>query len=144
MSYSSASDVERVAGGAQRLVQLADYDRDGIADAAVIAAAIERADAWINTYAEQSYSVPFATVPTHVRELSAQEAVYQLKRDRSMVTEDDRSEHEERERWLMRLAKGEVSPGTDPRPPKSSHVRGSAFDRPSDKAVSRDKLRGYW
>ncbi len=140
MAYCSQADVEYVAGGAERLRQMSDYDRDGVADADAISTAIARASSWIDAHARKQSLVPFDPVPEFVRWLCAEEAVYLLKRTR---TDDDREDHLERERLVQGLASGKVTPGTDPAPTGSTHLRGRYTDRPSDKKVSRDKLKGF-
>ena len=59
MAYSTQADLESACGGAERLVQLADWDRDGIPDPPRIADAITKADALIDSFASKQFHVPF-------------------------------------------------------------------------------------
>ena len=143
LPYSTFAEVQQKAGGPERLVQLADYDRDGVADPVEVADAVAEADEWIHTFARQRSNVPYDTVPESIRHLSSREAVYILKRRRDTDTDKDERRHLEDLEWLTMLAEGKVSVGTDPLPPKSGHVKGRQTDRPGSKKVSRDKLQGY-
>jgi phage gp36-like protein len=143
MAYSDHAGVQKAVGGAEKLLQLTDLENTGSVDAAVLDAAIASADAWIDSYAQRRHAVPFATVPLRIAELSAKEAGYILMTDRGMVPEWAQAQHEERERWLENLAKGLVSPGTEPIPPKSTAVVPSTLPRSLDEPVSRDAMKGF-
>ena len=142
--YSTFADVELHAGGPERLVQLADYDRDAVADASVVDDVIAEVDAWINTFVNKRWKTGFpGTTPPYITEISAKEVVYRLKRRRDTNTESDDNWHLECLEWLKMLAKGEVDPGVDPPPQKSSSVKGRYTKRSSSKKVSREKMQGY-
>jgi len=64
--------------GPDIVLQLADRDHDGIADAAAITAAIADADAEINSYLSPRYALPLTTAPDTVKRLSAMIARYNL------------------------------------------------------------------
>ncbi|NIA28040.1 MAG: DUF1320 domain-containing protein, partial [Desulfobulbaceae bacterium] len=51
-------------------IQLSDDDADGVADAAVVAEAIASADGDIHGYCQKRYTVPFATVPEIIKNIS--------------------------------------------------------------------------
>lgn len=141
--YCTEADVQLVAGGEDRLRELSDLESIGEVNDFSVAAAISAADAWIDSYAQRRHSVPFSPVPATIKNLSAEETVYRLKMRRHMVSEHDKEQHEERLVWLRDLAKGLVSPGTDPISPKSTAVVPEAMDRPSTEDVSRDSLKGF-
>jgi phage gp36-like protein len=144
MAYCTQADVQKEVGGSQRLIELTDDDRDGVADAAIITDAISRADALINSYVQRRESVPYASTPEIIRDKAVQETAYILKRRRRAVTDDDREQHEENIRWLEMFALGKVSAGEDPPPTKSSAVAAAMVERDSDEDISRSKLRGFW
>jgi phage gp36-like protein len=111
---------------------------------AAVEASIAAADAWIDSHAQHRHRVPFDPVPQTIRDLSAAEAVYRLKtRRRNMVSDRDHAEHEERLVWLRDLAKGLVSPGTDPRPRRSTSVVPAVLERPETEDISREALKGF-
>lgn len=149
MPYSTQADVERVAGGADELIELTDQDGDGVLDTAVLNDAIAAADSWIDSYAQRRYEVPFATVPDVIRRYSAQEAVYRLRQDRNNLTDRDDERHEELRDWLDQLSRGDVSVGVDPEPgPSDAHVAEES-DREVEVAaepgkISRTSLEGFW
>lgn len=82
MAYSIQTDIENRIGSA-RLLQLADRDGNGSVDAAVLAAAIEKADDLIDSYLRGRYDLPLqAPVPVIVRELSVDLSIYFLQQAR--------------------------------------------------------------
>lgn len=77
MAYLTQTELEdRI--GPDVVLQLADRDRDGVADAAAIAAAIADADAEVNSYLAPRYALPLASTPDIVKRLSAMVARYNL------------------------------------------------------------------
>lgn len=141
MPYTVTQDLEQAAGGAARLVELADWDGDGEADAAALAAAQAKADGLIDSYAAMRYATPIASPSAILVQQAADEAIYQLKSRRGMVTAQDVEERTARMEWLEQLSKGRVRPD-EPLPPKSSAV--AARHSISNRAVSREKTKGFW
>ena len=132
MAYASQSDIETAAGGAVRLVELADWDADGVADATAIAAVQAATDGWIDSYAAVRYAVPVASPTDTLIQVAAEECVYRLRQRRGMASEGDEQRHKEREAWLVHLSKGLVRP-SDPAPAKSDAV-------PEDLSMRRTQL----
>lgn len=143
MTYCTQTDVEAAAGGAVKLKELTDVAGTGSTNATILAAAISAADEWINSFARHRHAVPFVTVPDMIKTISAEEAVYRLKRRRNMVTSEDKEQHDEHLRWLEQLAKGLVSPGTEPPPPKSAAVAARIVGVGDAREITREKLGGY-
>lgn len=111
MAYATQTDLEQSAGGAARLVDLADYDKNGVADAAVVARAISEAEELVDGYARRLRDLlPFNPVPKKIKYLVADEAVYWLKQKRGVATDDDRVAKTERELLLERMAQGKWNP----------------------------------
>ena len=80
MPYATQNDlIERA--GERELTQIADHDRDQVADADVIAAALEDADNQINGYVGTRYSVPLDPVPALVNTWAVSIARYVLHRN---------------------------------------------------------------
>jgi phage gp36-like protein len=141
MPYASRQDLECAAGGADRLTELADWNRDGVADDDAIEKAQAKAEGLIDSYAALRYAVPIAAPSQVMIQHAAEETIFQLKLRRGMVTQADADERVVRLEWLDRLSQGKVRP-SDPAPPKSSAVRNGY--KASQRAVSRRKLRGFW
>ena len=109
--YCDADDLAKLATTA-RLAQLADLDRDGSADADVLADAIARASREIDGYISPRYAVPFpGTIPDLLRAISARWSLYLLMLDRDSVTNDAREQHKEDVRFLERVGDGKASLG---------------------------------
>lgn len=150
MSYCTIDDVEKAAGGPDRLTQLSDLERTGRRSDTVLTDAIEMAEGLVNSYAEARYHVPFSgTAPPIIRSITADEVVYSLKSRKGMLTDDERKSHDERVLWLEGLAAGKVSPGEDPRPASSTHAKRRGFlsrgdEDDEDLALTKTNLRGVW
>lgn len=142
MAYSTRSDLALRCGGDERLVQLADWNRDADIDA-VINEAIEDADVQINTYVAKQRLVPLSPVPDTVKRCSARIAIYNLKAARDMVDQGVQSRYDADLKWLDAVAKGDVTLGEDPQPPPASDRIDSSTTRPASKEVSRSRLRGF-
>lgn len=142
MAYATQTQMEVAAGGAARLVELADWDNDGTADAAVISQCQAEVDSMIDSYAATRYAVPIEDPSLALQSIAAGAYVYWLRQKRSLVSEEHKLEHDERTAWLVRLSKGQVLP-SDPTPTKSSAVKSAWVDRGTDD-VSRDGTEGFW
>jgi phage gp36-like protein len=143
--YSTLIDVQNAAGGESNLIGLADYDEDGVADTAVVDDVIAKADAWIDSFVQRRHTVPVTPTPAVLNMYSADEAVWLLKQRKRQVSVEDRDGHEDRERWLIGIARGDWSLGVDPNPGKSTAVAGEAEDRIGDfTESSRDRAVGLW
>lgn len=141
MGYASQTELEMAAGGADRLRDLADWDGDGVVDLAVIAEAITRADGFIDGYLRMRYATPIASPSDTLKRLSADEAIYWMRRSRGMVSEQEFDQYRERVKILEQLRDGTLRPD-DPLPPKSSAVRSAWVANTSD--TSRDGTKGMW
>ena len=144
MAYSTLADVQIAVGGAARLVALADFDKDGVADAGVVDAAIAEADGEINSYAKAHFAIPIVPTPNNFAKRSARMAARYLRRDRGMLTTQDVEDEKADREWLRDLAGGKVHPDVTPTPTQSSLVVDKAAPRDSSKNVSREKTKGYW
>jgi phage gp36-like protein len=123
--YCSQSDLEKRIDP-QLLRALSDDDADGLADEAVIAAAIADADALIDTYLRARYTVPFDPVPEAVRSISAAMAIYfLLTRRREIVPAEHLKRYEAAVQLLDHLARGQIAldagqPSASPHLPQST------------------------
>lgn len=144
-AYVTKAEVERAAGGSQRLIELTDVENSGLLNEERVDDVIEEASGWVDSFARIRFSVPFASPSTYLRRLVAAEAVYLLKRDRrGMVSDDERIQHEERLGWLRDLAAGKATPGEDPSPTKASDVQPGPVQVDDDQlANTRANYRGF-
>lgn len=138
MDYATRSDLEKQLAPAE-VVQLADDDGDGVADAGVIERALADAEAEINAYLGTRYRLPLATVPELIRRLTVDLALWHLYRRRDLATEARSKQHDDAVALLKRLADGTVTLGLAPsqqETPPPSIVSG-------DRVFTRDSLRGF-
>ncbi len=142
MAYASTTQIQIAAGGADRYVQVFDWDADGVADATVLAQISAEADAWIDSYAGRRYAVPIES-PSQVLTLhAAEEVVYRALSKRGMAGPEADKRHEQRVQWLRDLSAGKVVP-TDPPPTKASTATTAWVDR-ADDDTSREGWKGFW
>ena len=80
MTYATLDDLVERAGIAE-IRQIADRDRDGTPDPAVVEAALQDADDAINGYVGARYDVPLASVPPQLRPWAVSIARYILHRN---------------------------------------------------------------
>lgn len=146
MAYVTQQDLED-AVGAERLSQLTDFERTapGFINAARVTKACDAASSLIDSYAAKHYSVPFPTPSDVVKTMAIELAMYELIKKTSLgPTPEQISEQTIRLQWLKDLADHKVTPGTTPSPQAHTMTVDAAYDRPTTKAVSREKTKGYW
>lgn len=94
MPYTTLQDLEHAAGGATRLVELADWDGDNLADPAVLADAQAGADGFIDAHLRRFSAADLAALraaPTDtIKRLAAKETIFQIRENRPAgVTDED-------------------------------------------------------
>lgn len=126
------------------LLDLADDDRDGQVDDAVVTAAIESASDLVDGYCGPRYSVPFDPVPGVVRRLSTDLAVYNLfaRRGFDMQSADRAVVERYRDaiRFFEKVAEGKVAIGIGSNEPHTPPTKTSVASRPqvfSDDVLER-------
>lgn len=139
MPYASQTEMEELAGGAERFLELTDWDNNGTVDAGRVISVQEEVDGWIDGFANLLYDTPIANPNQTLVKLAAAECVYRLKERRGRVTDHDEKKHEERLEWLKLLNAGKVRP-SDPAPARSDAVRAEVVENASDH--SRAALKG--
>jgi phage gp36-like protein len=140
MPYATQDQIQLAAGGAARLVELADWNRDGAIDADVIAMAQSAADGWIDSYLRARFATPIATPSDTLVRLAADEAVYVFRQRVGMLSQSDADDRKSRETWLRDCARGVVRPD-EPLPEKSTAVKSAWVDDPG-RSISREGLKG--
>lgn len=110
MPYLTTAELETAISPSE-LIALADRDGDGIADEAVVAGVLARADEVIDSYLRSRFTVPLASVPGMVRQCAQFIARYFLFEDQApdRVAEDYRQAL----KWLEQIRKGELDIGID-------------------------------
>jgi phage gp36-like protein len=108
VSYSTQANLEAAGISSKVLVMLADDDENGIADAAVVASAIAKADAEIDGYLGSRYTVPVSPVPALVEQLSTTIAIWRLYGHRGRTDERRAKDYDDAVATLKRLARGEM------------------------------------
>lgn len=142
MTYASTNDMEMAVGGAARLVELADWDGDGVADADVLERAKAAADAMLDSHLRLRTSAADlialrAAPPAELSTLAAEEAVYWMKKSKGMIGPDDIDLRKERERHLDLMRAGQLRPADNPTPQRAVFIE-------NDDPVSRKGLKGQW
>jgi len=122
------------------LIQLSDDANAGVVDESVVTRGIADADAEIDGYCGNRYSVPFIPVPELVRKLSVDIAVYNLYSRRQGAPEGRKERYDAAVQFLRYVADGKAVLPDDAVPE-------SVFDRVSlsgpARVFSRETLRGF-
>ncbi|MEK0082868.1 gp436 family protein [Benzoatithermus flavus] len=138
MSYASQADLERRYGVAQ-LLQIADRDDDQAIDAAVVAQALDDADAIVNAYLAGRYELPLPTTPPLLLALACDIAFYKL--HPGAQPEDVRRRYEDALATLKDLAAGKAELDLAGGAPAAAPAGEAAFAGP-ERVFSRASLRG--
>ena len=139
--YASQADIENRLDP-KHLVELADDDNDGAADAAVIDAAIADADGLIDAHLKTRYTVPLDPAPPLVKKLSVDLAIaFLFARRRESSSPVHEAQAQVAVDLLSAIAKGEIllaeaSEATLKGTPKSTTTE-------ADKTFGRDSLETY-
>ncbi len=143
--YATSADLQRAAGGAERLLQIADHDDDGVLDTDLVNDVLCQAEGLIDSYIRMVHVTPLTVpIPQSITTIAADIAVWMLKGYRDAHNEADIERHDARVRWLEGVAKGSIDLGAAPTTAASPHNVASSTDRPSSKAVSRETTKGFW
>ncbi|MDW3715342.1 MULTISPECIES: gp436 family protein [unclassified Pseudomonas] len=110
--------------GLDAVLVVADRDQDGAPDDQVIADALVRATAEIDSWISVKHRLPLPVVPDHLVSLCGDIAMYRLSADGSL-TEDKRKRYEDAVRYLRQVAEGVAGLGL-PTPPDAPSS-GEAF-----------------
>jgi len=113
MGYATKEDIDELYG-TDLLVRVADYDRDGTPDEAVIAKGLQGADEICNAYLSAQYSVPVTPTPGVVRTCAIDIAVYKMALGRGVRTDEMRVRYEDALAILDKISKGQIGLGLPP------------------------------
>lgn len=127
--------------GSDELIAIADRDRDGTADAAVIDRAITDASAEIDSYLGTRYSVPLNPAPAAVKSACADIARYRLMDDRPL--DEAVKRYDSAIRFLRDVATGRASLGITEPAAQAAPFHYAATRTEADRTHSRDTLDGF-
>lgn len=143
MPYCTISDITDQLPS-RDLIALTDDDRKGVANSAVVDRAIADGDATIDAYCQNRYPLPLDPVPTAIRRLCVDLAIYNLFSRRSSVLdlpEIRKDRQKEAIRFLEKVATGTIQIGAALPEPETS---GNSVSISSPERVfSRDTLANY-
>lgn len=143
MPYSTEDDIKKLIPE-ETLIQLTDDEGLGVLGDARLTEAVLQADAEINSYLGERYSVPFTTVPAVVKKLSVDIAIYNLY---SRLVDEMPGVRAERYKNAVRqlegMSRGIVSLGLDPAPAAASDGHAETNKAVDENVFSRDKLKGF-
>jgi phage gp36-like protein len=141
MAYSTKSDIlEQM--DEDVLVQLTDDDDAGSVDDDKVTRAIADADALINGYCGNKYTVPFTTVPALVRKYSVDIAIYNLYGRRKGAPEDIRNRYKDAIDFLKGVASGNNTLGEDD-PEGTDSDAPEMYSENAERIFTRDKMKGF-
>jgi hypothetical protein len=137
--YTTIADLNHAAGGADRLVELADWDGDGVADPAVLERAQLAADGFVDAHLRRFSAEDLAALrasPTEtIKRIAAEETIYQIRRQRpASVTEDDEKHREWRTEELRDMRADKLR-AKDTKTPRAVFIE-------NDGEFSRKKFEG--
>lgn len=124
------------------LISITDDDDTGSVDSDKVGAAIEKADAMIDSYLAVKYAVPMDPVPAIVKKLSVDIAVYELFSRRDRVSDSTRKRFDDAVTFLKDVAKGKagISGATSADSSMSSNAPTMTT---SPRVFSRIKMKGF-
>lgn len=143
MAYATQTNAETLYGAEYVLIS-ADRDKDDVADAAAITAALESASDRIDSYLAKVIpqdELPLASPGEHIKTFTIDIALYRLSPDSGgAYTKEKRVRYEDAIKWLEQVAEGKLSPNDpdNPVPPAG----GGAKIRSLTPAFTRANLAG--
>jgi phage gp36-like protein len=140
MPYCTLDDLKNVRSE-EKLIQLTDDEDAGVVDIDKVNAAIEAADAEIDSYVGVKHSVPLSPVPVVVKDASVVLALYRLYGNRQGPDEDLVERRKEVIAWLRDVSKGTATLGQND--PSGTPPSGRAQIESSERIFSRETLKGF-
>lgn len=128
MAYCTKADILKMLPESQ-LIRLTDDEGASAVNDGRVTEAIDSAAEEIDTYLGSRYVLPLSSTPPVLGKLNVDMAIYNLySRVKEQVPETRKERYQNAVRFLMKLAKGEVSIGSQPPPdpPESGQYEGSS------------------
>lgn len=141
MAYCTIDDITKLIPG-EAVMQLTDDDNLGQVNQAMVDEAIAQADAEIDSYCADRYSVPFVSAPAIIRKCSVDIAIYNLYSRRVEEMPEARAErYKNAVRQLEGIAKGLMSLGQA----AATAGEGGAETNMAEtgRVFTRETLKGY-
>ncbi len=140
MAYATQADITDSYGGDLLLV-VADWDNDGVIDAAPVARALAAATALIESFLAVRYPTPLTTVPELVRDMCVDIALYKLAGTGVGPTDEMRLRYEDALSLLKRIADAKAN--LDVLQPAEPAGAGDVLLVAEERVFTRDSLRGF-
>ncbi len=123
MAYSSIDDLKKRLPES-KLVNLTDDTGDGVINEQVVERAIADADAEINIYLQERYTIPLDPVPDFIKNCSIGITIYKLYQRRPDMGTPEKivEEYKNIVSALTKIAQGIASLGVSPAPAESSEI----------------------
>jgi phage gp36-like protein len=137
VTYALKTDMQAEFGDTE-LAQLTDRSNGTVTDDTVLTDALTRADSEINSYIAQRYSLPFASVPTRLRDIACDIARYYLFDARAPQIVQDR--YKNAVAWLKDVAGGRALVGVDASSNLIPNASGAAVSIQASTPVFTDDL----
>lgn len=141
MAYTTQTDLEHAAGGASKLVELADPENEGELDTAYLERAQKAADGWVDSHLRRFSAADLAELradPTDtIKRLAAEETIYVLRDWGPLGTTDQDLKKREMRRDELREIRVDTMRAKDTKTPRASFI-----DNCDD--VSRKGTKGMW
>lgn len=124
------------------LLQLTDDAGAGVIDADKVTRAIADADATIDSYCQDRYTIPLSPVPAKIRQVSVDISIYNLYSRREDVVPDIRKERNQAAiRFLEKVADGKIQLGVATLTP--TNTDNSVSVSGNTRLFTRDKMSGF-
>lgn len=140
MAYTTQQQLEDAAGGAERFLQLADFDGDGAIDTEMVARAVEAATGFIDSHLRKFSPADLTALrlePTStISWIAAQETIFRLRSYRQQVSEEDFKLQEMRRAELVDI-RADRTRVSDTKSARATFVE-------NDGAITRDSTKGSW
>jgi len=152
MSRLAKADLDRALGGADALVQLLDFDNDGVADAASVSEILAEVDAEANSYIGMAIDISDPSVDTAPLLLMREKdcAVYLCWRrgTRWQACPDEvKQAYQDALLWYEKVGRREAGLGNATRPTSSQPVQQVTLteaDAYFSTSGPRDRMKGMW
>ncbi len=127
--------------GAREVLDLADRDLDGVADAGVVDAAIADADDLINSYLRSRFALPLVEVPGLIKKCARFIVRYALSEDHA--TDRIREDYKQALKWLSEARDGKMDIGITASGDAVESVSGGPDHRAGREAFPREGLDAW-
>lgn len=109
MPYTTETDITDIEITRDELIALTDDEKLGVVNSTRVTAAILKADAEIDGYCQQRYTVPFSPVPDEIKFISTTLAAYWLWRRRQKVSNSMLDKYTKALARLKAISRGDYS-----------------------------------